>query len=581
MKLGITLLLFFVNISTVLSFDAKKDTLYYNANWELTVKNKATYCRLTTVKNGVYEGSFKDLLINDSISISSGNYKNAKLSGEYIKRNSNENVLIKGFFENGKKKGIWTFYYATGKPLIKMEYTDGKKKVLEFYNSKNTQTLQNGNGEIDHLVLIGSKQCRLNGKFKNGLKHGKWIFVSTVDDKVVLTEKYSNDSFLIGKNLLNKKTTTKPLLSIDDLFFSDHLYVTNRYTLSSEVSYKQIPKINNFFTHLDNYSYVINKESFKGFPDDRIIAIEIDKFGFIWFVTEYKGIFCLKNKTVYSYGTDNWDRLFEAKIHADKDGEIWVPYKNRRDYSKSGLIHIVNDSLRLLNTKNSGLTCNYITSISSVNDSILIGADNCINIFNKNSKKWSKLFNPKIHKTKYDTIQLDSKSKYNSFYFNKAYNYCKAIKSYNGKIWVGTYDGLFIYGDNKIEHYEEDVNSFISNNWIGSFCEKNNGLLMAFSGSVDDGGLLYYKEDKWENINPSNSVIKSNYINKVRGGVGNEIWMNSKSNALYMMKEKRIVRFGYDQKNYKNIINDFVIDREGNVFLATNKGILLLLHKDL
>ncbi len=577
MKLCLTLLKFFIPLS-IFSQSTVKDTLYYNSSWELTSKDYATYYRMVDIKNGKFDGKFKDYYIPNNRVVSTGYYTDGKLSEGYHERDTSGVVLIDGYFENGRKSGFWIFNYPSGKLKAKVNFENNQTRILSFYDSNGNHMIIDGNGSMEFNVVFSGGKAIVTVACKNGLKHGKWTYFTPSDNKFVIVEKYRKGKFRSGKNLIINKPYFKPLLYLSDMFYSDRVFNTDRYTVSNKVDIAQIPKISHFFANLDDHFKLIDNNSIKYFPDDKIKLIEIDKYQNVWFSTEKSGFFSLKDSVLEGYRIQNNSVRIES-IHADKEGDVWVSYEKSYNYEKSGLLRISNGVNKIYNTKNSDLTCNLIRSICSTNDTLYFGTRNCINVFDKRENKWSILQNSIIHTDILDTTQILSNKQYEKFRTNRQHNYFRSICMYDQKLWVSSFDGLFEYDKGLIMLYDKDNFDFIKSNWISKIQKYDDKLLITFDGGEKSGGLAIYDGNVWKNLNVGNSVLTRNRISECAVGPNGAFWLNSSPNSLICLQNNRVIKYGYDNVVYKNSINNLVFDSCGNLYLATNKGIQVMTVK--
>ena len=172
MLTSITLLFIF----SITSAYAQKDTIWYDTNWKIATKSKASYfrCHDVQVDNGywftdyyvsgakqmeglslekdkeVYQGVVKWYhengnlfqLVNYDKGILNGkrqvyyengkikteeNYKQGKKDGKWKASYENGNAKETGFFENGQKEGVWKIYYSNGKLKNKGKYVFDRK----------------------------------------------------------------------------------------------------------------------------------------------------------------------------------------------------------------------------------------------------------------------------------------------------------------------------------------------------------------------------------------------------------------------------------------------------------------------
>jgi TonB family protein len=140
-----------------------QDTTYYNADWEVTVANKASYFRLKW-KDGKgckvmdcylsgkpqMEGAYGD----DSCKTKQGsfsyyskegqlnhvcNYKNGDLEGLEMLYYDNGQLRTKGNYKRGEEVGEWLGYYPSGKPSAVARFKNGNQVSGSFFNEDGTK----------------------------------------------------------------------------------------------------------------------------------------------------------------------------------------------------------------------------------------------------------------------------------------------------------------------------------------------------------------------------------------------------------------------------------------------------------
>jgi antitoxin component YwqK of YwqJK toxin-antitoxin module len=109
-----------------LAFSAKaQDKVYFDANWNVTTKEKAVYYR-TIEKNK----NNKEWIIDYYISgkkLQEANYINGKPEGKFLIYYNSGELKVIGRYIKGLKDGVWKTYYKTGKIKERGKYKDGEK----------------------------------------------------------------------------------------------------------------------------------------------------------------------------------------------------------------------------------------------------------------------------------------------------------------------------------------------------------------------------------------------------------------------------------------------------------------------
>ncbi len=156
----ITFFVVFVSVSAV-----AQDTIWFDAKWEVTTKDNASFYRPTPKKmdNGYYlikdyfingqiqmEGfssvnSIKNLIFNGKVTYYFDNgqpsaivsFKNGKHHGERKSYYKAGQLKVHSRYKSGKRDGIWKFFYKNGKIKKKGKYKNGKKVGIWKYFYKN------------------------------------------------------------------------------------------------------------------------------------------------------------------------------------------------------------------------------------------------------------------------------------------------------------------------------------------------------------------------------------------------------------------------------------------------------------
>jgi len=103
-------------------------------------------------------------------------FKDGKLNGPWVSYTPNGTLILAGSYKNGLKNGQWQEYYNNGALKEEVQYKIKKLKNsnggIVIMGMKSIQSVQHGPyktySQIDFTVMQ-------SGKFKNGLKSGKWI----------------------------------------------------------------------------------------------------------------------------------------------------------------------------------------------------------------------------------------------------------------------------------------------------------------------------------------------------------------------------------------------------------------------
>jgi TonB family protein len=178
--------------------------LFYNDGWELTSKDNFIYIREAEIDLDrlYFNGSVRDFK-NDTL-IMEGQYSNNKRNGLFKLFYNNGRLMSVGKYRNDLRDSLWTYFYPNGQIAQKITFNGYDFVVNEFYNKKGKPLIANGSGKWEHVYFteyilnyfgkesIKKEHIKVEGKFKNYQKDGKWTLTSLEDDKIVQSLDYRN-----------------------------------------------------------------------------------------------------------------------------------------------------------------------------------------------------------------------------------------------------------------------------------------------------------------------------------------------------------------------------------------------------
>ena len=178
----------------------KKVKFYLNKTLKIVQKDCSAFYMINYFDdvNFEFKDSIKIFYNSDKLYIK-GNYINGKRNGIYTWYFENGNIQSQGEYTDGYKTGDWKDYYSDGSLKKTINYKDGLAKLNEFYDSKGTQLVVNGNGMyIDDLLLspISTTLNRVKGEVIDGIQNGPWEMY--VKGKKVGTEYFQDKMFIKG-----------------------------------------------------------------------------------------------------------------------------------------------------------------------------------------------------------------------------------------------------------------------------------------------------------------------------------------------------------------------------------------------
>ncbi|QBQ39672.1 toxin-antitoxin system YwqK family antitoxin [Sphingobacterium psychroaquaticum] len=297
MKSYIFYIFLFFALSATAQQEAKKEVFFENASnglvrfhfdkhYYLVDKNCPfkSIERLSQfiVSKNVFHGEFKDFDPNGRL-VLTGTYIEGIKEGNFKAYHPNGQLKWEMTFKDNFPIGDANYYYPDGKPMLTLNYSNGKYRIVSFWDSLGRQRVEQGNGNyefkmpFDFYNEYGYPFYERRGKLKNGLPTGYWI-TNVMDEKnrrTLFTEE-TYDS--------NGRLTSAYNLFLDDDYTSPITWVPTEYfPIAESLTYKQC----NFddFSGFNAYLSAKLEEAFNSIPtpqaesDDFTYTIRLDKEG--------------------------------------------------------------------------------------------------------------------------------------------------------------------------------------------------------------------------------------------------------------------------------------------------------------
>jgi antitoxin component YwqK of YwqJK toxin-antitoxin module len=188
----------------IISFSQQSPSrkIYLDSTWNETTEENHHYYRIVKEYYSEKENyTFFDFYKSGVLQMEGNSKKREHLShnGQFVY-----------YFENGNKQKVMRYkdskpigkeynWYENGAPKSEIEHLEKVKegnlnfKINQFWNSKNIQTVVDGNGDYDDV----GKNGETKGNVKNGFKNGIW----TGHNKTLsvrFTENYENGKLISG-----------------------------------------------------------------------------------------------------------------------------------------------------------------------------------------------------------------------------------------------------------------------------------------------------------------------------------------------------------------------------------------------
>jgi signal transduction histidine kinase/ligand-binding sensor domain-containing protein/AraC-like DNA-binding protein len=279
-------------------------------------------------------------------------------------------------------------------------------------------------------------------------------------------------------------------------------------------------------------------------PSNIISQSEIDSKGILWVGTQSDGLFTLNPKTEiikrFTHDSKNVNSISSNRIKTfsfDKNGKLWIGTND------AGLcvLDTSNKQFRLYNINKMEVQ----KTASNIIESILIDSKNdvwfshngCLTKYNR----------------KTDDFVKYPAEKYNDRFLN-SYNLCFITEDYNGNFWFGTF-GTGIYCWNKqnnnfkIFNCIPEKNDGLKNNGVNSFVEYNGKIII---GTYE--GLQYFNPKTNTFSNFENKTLNSESVISI-AKYNNELWCTTWGQGLFrlQLQTNTLTHFIHENDNPNSI----------------------------
>ena len=152
------------------------------------------------------------------------------------------------------------------------------------------------------------------------------------------------------------------------------------------------------------------------------------------------------------------------------------------------------------------------------------------------------------------------------------------LKSKDGKIWVGTFNGgLYCMDGSRVRSYKEDIGNALASNNVWALVEDDKGRIWIASLG---GGLqcLEPASGTFETYTSNNSALPENHITSLCWGDDNTLFLGTASQGVGMMdmrtgEIKKVQGQGGSIKMSNDAVNHVYRDSRGLIWIATREGL--------
>jgi hypothetical protein len=205
----IPFLLMALQLCTPAKSQIKKDTLYYDDNWDICEMPIASYMRICTLnkKDTIYFKNEVTDLRMDSTTVMTGSYSPyGKKNGLFTYYDSTGTIRRRGRFENDEMTGKWAFYDKKGALYFEIICSSSNNFTPVFFvNIAGDTLVKNGTGKFyletkDYpWVFHQSTNYAIEGECADTVKLGTWNYYDFIKEKrLFVTEIYEKGAFRKG-----------------------------------------------------------------------------------------------------------------------------------------------------------------------------------------------------------------------------------------------------------------------------------------------------------------------------------------------------------------------------------------------
>ena len=311
-----------------------------------------------------------------------------------------------------------------------------------------------------------------------------------------------------------------------------------------------------------------------GLSQSVVTCILQDDNGFMWFGTQdglnrYDGY----NFKVFRSNPQDSNSLkdnFIFSIYQSNDGPLYIETQQGNFHRYNPLAEsftlVDKDSVDLFNTRYSSITALYLDPKGIIWSG---GGSRKTGLIRKNKDTGE------ITTFKHDSLD------YNSLSSDRIYS---IFRDRDGKLWVGTYNGLDILNEETGEftHFKDitDNNNKLSSSWVWPIYQDDKGIM--WFGTVNGGLNRFNPKTKtvsyYKNIATDPASLSHNYIFSIYEDKSGVIWIGTNAGGINYFSPSKLVfeHFKNDPNNPNSLSSNEVlsalVDKSGTYWIGTRNG---------
>lgn len=150
--------------------------IYFNCSGKICRQSCANYYRIGRVDPEQINviGKFTDYYLNDSVAFEAS-MDSGFIHGPAAFYYSDGTLKSEGYYQYGRRKGIWKFYYESGNVQQVINYVRGFPFVTTYFNPSGRQLVVNGEGKYigNYFTYRTCEAFEFKGKVSQGVLDGR------------------------------------------------------------------------------------------------------------------------------------------------------------------------------------------------------------------------------------------------------------------------------------------------------------------------------------------------------------------------------------------------------------------------